>query len=199
MSQASTHPSPCSETIPLTSAQVGMLAFLCSEAAFFATLLIAYITYLGATTSGPMPRESLSLQLAIVNSVALLTSSMTIAMAVRARTRDVRGKGFTLWMILTVILGILFLVGTGYEWYQLINRDGLTISRNLFGTTFFTLIGFHGAHVTVGLATMCLLLVRHHRGRLAANSEAPELLSWYWHLVDSVWVVIVVVVYVLGR
>lgn len=211
-----------------TPAKVGMIAVLCSEAVFFTTLIIAYITYIGATTEGPTPSSSLSLMLAIVNSVFLICSSFTVVFAVRALGRSTdaghlrqplgnRGeiqtpanfdaaahagsphRGYVFWMLVTMALGVAFLCGTAYEWWQLIWGEGLTISRSLFGTTYFTLVGFHATHVTVGLLTMMLLIWRVGRGQVAATSEAPELLSWYWHLVDSVWIVIVLVVYVLGR
>lgn len=177
-----------------STARIGMLTFLCSEAVFFATLLIAYITYKGAIQHGPTPEESLSLPLAILDTVFLLSSSIAIGFAVRAWGRgDV--PRFTRWMLLTILLGILFLCGTAFEWYQLIVNDGLTISRNLFGTTFFTLIGFHAAHVTIGLCVMSVLIWKSRHAGIADDSEAPELVSWYWHLVDTVWVVIVAVVY----
>ena len=88
---------------------------------------------------------------------------------------------------------------TGYEWRELIYEDGLSFSRNVFGTTYFTVLGFHATHVTVGLALMGLFIWRARRGDMPSTSEAPELLSWYWHLVDAVWIVILVVIYILGR
>lgn len=175
-------------------ARIGVLTFLCSEAVFFATLLIAYITYKGAVQHGPTPEESLSLSLAILDSMILLTSSVTIGVAVRAWCRRDVAR-FTQWMLLTIGLGVLFLCGTAFEWYQLIFQDGLTISTNLFGTTFFTLIGFHAIHVTIGLGVMSLLIWKGRHAGISEGSEAPELVSWYWHLVDTVWVVIVLVVY----
>lgn len=177
-----------------TPARIGVLTFLCSEAVFFATLLIAYITYKGAAQHGPSPAESLNLPLAVLDSVFLLTSSITIGIAVRAWGRRNNAQ-FTMWMSLTIGLGVLFLCGTAFEWYQLIFHDGLTINRNLFGTTFFTLIGFHAAHVTIGLCVMGLLIWKARYAGMSESSEAPELVSWYWHLVDTVWIVIVAVVY----
>ena len=123
----------------IAPAHVGMMAFLCSEAAFFSTLLVAYFLYMGESSIGPFPGEVLSLPLAVLNSIFLISSSGTIWFAVRAHTRDQRGA-FAFWMLITIGLAVLFLCGTAYEWYGLIFHDGLTISRNLFGTTFFTLI-----------------------------------------------------------
>ncbi|TWU10856.1 cytochrome c oxidase subunit 3 [Allorhodopirellula heiligendammensis] len=196
VSELSTPQQPCPppDSVTLSATRVGVLTFLCSEAVFFATLLIAYVTYRGATLHGPTPETSLSLPLAILDSVFLLSSSVAIGLAVKAFDRSDVPR-FTRWMLVTIVLGSLFLCGTAYEWYQLIVHDGLTISRNLFGTTFFTLIGFHAAHVTIGLGVMSLLLWKRRRGDLAVDSEAPEMVSWYWHLVDTVWIVIVLVVY----
>ena len=93
-----------------------------------------------------------------------------------------------------------FLAGTGYEWHELIAHHHLTISRNLFGTTFYTLVGFHGAHVTVGVIVMLILLGLALRGAVTAKHHGGvELVSWYWHFVDAVWVVVFTVVYVVGR
>ncbi|QDV85875.1 cytochrome c oxidase subunit 3 [Planctomycetes bacterium TBK1r] len=188
----------CRNETGWTAAKVGMAAFLFSEAVFFTTLLIGYITFLGAEMSGPTPGQSLNLEIAIINSVFLIPSSFTMMLAVRAFGRGKLG-GFTFWMFATIALGIGFLGGTAYEWRELIWVDGLTISRNVFGTTYFTLIGFHATHVTVGMLLMAMLVWRARRGQMSAKSEAPELLSWYWHLVDTVWLAIVLVVYVLGH
>ena len=181
-----------------TAEKVGMIAFLCSEAAFFATLITAYITYIGASSSGPTPSQSLDLRSALIGSVFLVTSSVTILPAVKGFKRDAKGH-FAFWISLTMLLGVLFLGLTAYEWYGLIVQDGLTIRRNLFGSTYFTLIGFHATHVSMGLFVMGLLLTKSRRATIERTSQAPELTSWYWHLVDAVWVVIVLVVYVFGR
>lgn len=186
------------EAAPLGPAQVGMLAFLCSEGAFFATLLVAYITYLGHDLIGPTPKEVLSLPLAIINSVMLLSSSGTIALAAKAHAGE-RSRSAIGWLVMTMLLGCGFLVGTGYEWYGLIVHDGLTISRNLFGSTFFTLIGFHGLHVSLGIVAMGIVAWLLWRRLLPATSQGLELVAWYWHFVDAVWVVILLVVYWLGR
>ncbi|MFI4876845.1 MAG: heme-copper oxidase subunit III [Blastopirellula sp. JB062] len=190
-------PPPVESEFPLSSAQVGMAAFLCSEAAFFSTLVVAYLVYLGEDQTGPTPGESLSLTRAVINSAFLLGSSGTIMLATYARQAKNRG-GFTAWMCVTIALGVMFLVGTAYEWQELIYQDGLTISRNLFGTTFYTLIGFHAFHVTLGAALLITITCLERAGRLRPDSEAPELVSWYWHFVDAVWIVIFGVVYWMG-
>lgn len=184
---------------PLDRVQVGMACFLCSEAAFFGTLFVAYLVYLGQSNSGPTPSEALGLTTALANTFFLLASSATIALAVRALGQD-RRRGFLAWMAATIVLGCLFLAGTAWEWTDLIGNQGLTLRTNLFGTTFFTLVGFHAGHVTTGVLVMLIFVGLAACGGLrAAQARGAEMLGWYWHFVDGVWVVILVTVYVLGR
>src|SRR5262249_46807919 len=160
------------------------------EAALFSTLIVVYLTFLGKDTVGPTPRQALSLLLVIGTTICLLSSSITIHRAEgRLRSGDI--PGFRTWWLVTIILGALFLVGTGYEWLELITRHHLTISRNLFGSTFYTLVGFHGLHVTAGLVALIAVLVF----RPGPNHQAVELTSWYWHFVDVVWISVFAVVY----
>jgi cytochrome c oxidase subunit 3/cytochrome o ubiquinol oxidase subunit 3 len=124
---------------------------------------------------------------------------VTIHLAERA-LRQGSEVGFRLWWTLTIALGVVFLVGTGYEWYDLITRHHLTISRNLFGTTYYTLVGFHAAHVTGGVIIMVIVLSLSLTAGVSAVSRAGvELVAWYWHFVDGVWVVVFTVVYLVGR
>lgn len=180
--------------------QWGTIAFLISEAALFSTLIVVYLTYLGKDTAGPTPRESLSLPLVILTTICLLSSSATIHRAEgRLRAGDV--AGFRAFWAATIGLGALFLLGTGYEWFELITKHQLTISRNLFGSTFYTLVGFHGLHVTAGLVAMLVVLLGLGPSRRdpARGRRGAELVSWYWHFVDGVWIVVFSVVYLFGR
>lgn len=178
--------------------RVGMLAFLLSEAAFFSTLIVTYAYFLGKSSSGPTPAEVLSLPLALGSTACLLASSATIHLADRAHRRGRRG--FLLFWGLTIVLGVLFLAATAHEWHGLIYEHGLTLSRNLFGTTFFTLVGFHALHVTAGVVLMLVILALVATGRLAGgNGLGVELVTWYWHFVDGVWVVVFTLVYLIGR
>ena len=146
---------------------------------------------------GPTP-EVLSLGLVIGTTICLLSSSATIHLAERA-LRQGGEAGFRLWWTATIVLGIVFLAGTAYEWRDLI-AQGLTIQRNLFGTTYYTLVGFHGAHVSVGVIVMLIVLgLALRRQVTAGNPHGVELVSWYWHFVDGVWVVVFTVVYLVGR
>jgi cytochrome c oxidase subunit 3/cytochrome o ubiquinol oxidase subunit 3 len=182
----------------LNSAQWGMVAFLVSEAAFFCTLIVVYLTFLGANQSGPTPAV-LSLPLVIGTTVCLLSSSVTVYLAEESLRSGCR-SAFVRWWSATIALGIAFLAGTAYEWNTLIVRHGLTISRNLFGTTYYTLVGFHAFHVTVGVIVMLILLGLTLSYDVAGrNRVGVELVSWYWHFVDGVWVVVFTVVYLVGR
>lgn len=184
---------------PSHRVQVGMVCFLCSEAAFFGTLIVAYITYLGAGGPGPTPAEALRLPLAVAGTAALVASSFTVHFAHAALVAG-HILSFRRWLLATIVLGALFLVGTAIEWHELIFEHGLTISRNLFGTTYFTLVGFHGLHVTGGLTLLTLMLGLSERGFVSEkHSVGFEVISWYWHFVDSVWIVVFAVVYGFGR
>src|SRR5262245_25316620 len=148
---------PPPRTYTPSPAHVGMLAFLLSEAAFFSTLILTYVVYIGKSETGPYPRDVLSLPLVFLTTACLLSSSGTVHLAERALFRGARGV-FLGWWTATIALGILFLLGTAYEWYGLLTHDPpLTISRNLFGTTYYTLVGFHAAHVTVGVVVMSIM------------------------------------------
>jgi len=192
------HSAPGSPS-PLTPSQWGMLAFLFSEVAFFSTLIVVYISYLHRDRVGPTPAESLSLPLVIGTTICLLSSSFVIHLAERALDRQ-RQRTFCLLWCGTIVLGIAFLLGTAYEWRELIERHGLTIGRNLFGTTFYTLVGFHGLHVTVGVIVMLVVLGLALRRRVTRDNQiGVQLVSWYWHFVDAVWVAVFTVVYLVGR
>ena len=184
--------------LSLTSYEWGMLGFLVSEAAFFCTLIVVYLAFLGAVQSGPTP-AILSLPLVIAMTACLLSSSVTVHLAERSLRFGAR-SAFARWWLATILLGIAFLTGTGFEWRDLISNYGLTISRNLFGTTYCTLVGFHAVHVTVGVIVMLIMLKFALNSRAtAAKSFGVELVSWYWHFVDGVWIVVFTVVYLVGR
>ena len=176
---------------------VGMACLILAEAAIFIIFVVAYLFYVGKSLSGPTPRDVL--ELPIFTSICLLSSSATVHFAVTSLHKGARSL-CTLWLAATVLLGGIFLAGTGMEWYQLIYHDGLTIRTNLFGTTFYSLVGLHATHVIVGLVMLTLALVFSLRGQLESkHTERLEILSLYWHFVDAVWVVVFLVVYVFGR
>jgi cytochrome c oxidase subunit 3/cytochrome o ubiquinol oxidase subunit 3 len=193
-------PPPVSPEKRLSPGQWGMLSFLCSEVAVFGTLIVAYIIFIGRDSEpggmgGPKPIDVLSLTLVWGTTACLLASSLTIHLADRALAQGNRSTFVPLFAA-TIVLGVLFLLGTAHEWNDLINYYRLTISRNLFGTTFYTLVGFHALHVTVGVIVMIIVLAMSRR--LAEKCHATvQLVSWYWHFVDGVWIVVFTVVYLL--
>lgn len=176
---------------------VGMICLIIAESAIFVIFVVAYLYYIGKSLSGPTPQQVL--ELPIFNSVCLLSSSLTIHWAVAALRKD-KIRNFNVWLAATILLGGIFLFGTGQEWYHLIYVDGLTIRTNLFGTTFYSLVGLHATHVVVGLAMLLLSLILSLGGHVSEkHAERMEVLSLYWHFVDAVWIVVFTVVYVLGR
>ena len=161
MTQATTTmPLPPGEPVHLPKGKVGMACLIISESCFFLTFIIAYLFYIGKDVSqgigGPTPQETLGLGLVIVNSVFLLSSSIWVVMAVRSLRNGHHGR-FLLWMLLTIICGLEFIAGTAYEWYGLIANDGLWIDTNLYGTTFFSLVGFHLLHVCIGVTGLSII------------------------------------------
>jgi len=176
---------------------VGMFSLIAAEAAIFTIFVVAYIFYIGKSLSGPTPKDVL--ELPILGTVCLLSSSATIHLAVRA-LRNSKVARFGLWWFATVALGSIFLIGTGREWYHLIFDEGLTVSTNLFGTTYYSLVGLHAFHVAVGLIVLTLGLIFALLGKVKPeHSERAEVFSLYWHFVDVVWLVVFTVVYVIGR
>ena len=176
---------------------VGMACLIIAESATFTIFVVAYLFYVGKSLSGPMPRDVL--EVPIFFTIALLSSSLTIHLAGKALERGARGAFLGAWL-LTIVLGALFLYGTGWEWHRLIDEHGLTISTNLFGTTYYSLVGLHAFHVVVGLALMVIVALFAIAGRVGReHSVRVGTLSLYWHFVDVVWVVVFTVVYVIGR
>jgi cytochrome c oxidase subunit 3/cytochrome o ubiquinol oxidase subunit 3 len=176
---------------------VGMYCLIAAETAIFTIFVIAYLFYIGKSVTGPQPREVLHLPIFLTG--CLLSSSLTIHLAARSLRRG-RIVSFGLWWFVTIALGSIFLLGTLREWHRLIYDDGLTIQTNLFGTTYYSLVGLHAFHVTVGLLALTTVLVFTVRGDVGKQyAGRTEVLSMYWHFVDVVWVVVFTVVYIVGR
>lgn len=176
---------------------VGMVCLIIAESGIFVIFVVAYIFYLGKSLSGPTPKDVLSLP--ILATVCLLSSSFTVHQGVVALRRG-QDRSATLWVGLTALLGITFLSFTAYEWFDLIAHKGLTLRTNLFGTTFYSLVGLHATHVVVGLFMLLLVTWLGLTHKLKpSHADRLDVLSLYWHFVDGVWVVVFLVVYVLGR
>lgn len=181
-------------TLP-SRGHVGMACLILTECAFFSIFIVAHLFYLGKSLVGPYAADVLSLP--VVGTIFLLSSSITITMAIRA-LRQGHQAAFNAFWLVTIIFGLIFLIGTGFEWYGLIYDDGLTIRTNLLGTTFYSLVGFHAAHVTIGLIMLTGVLIFSFAGFIhAGEAERVDVLSWYWHFVDAVWIVVLTVVYLI--
>ena len=176
--------------------RVGMLSLIIGESAIFTIFVVAYIYYIGRSAYGPTPRI---LDVPYFNTVCLLSSSLTIWFAEHAVERG-KIRTFGLLWAATLLLGAVFLVGTAVEWSRLIAVEGLTIRTNLFGTTFYSLVGLHATHVVVGLVGLSIVMVITLFGRIEQrHAERIQVLALYWHFVDAVWVVVFTVVYIVGR
>jgi cytochrome c oxidase subunit 3/cytochrome o ubiquinol oxidase subunit 3 len=176
---------------------VGMACLILAESAIFVIFVVAYIFYIGKSLTGPTPAQVL--ELPIFGTICLLSSSITVHYAVSA-LRKFNLRSCSMWLAGTVLLGTIFLLTTAREWYHLIRYDGLTLQTNLFGTTYYSLVGLHATHVVIGLIMLSIALVLSLRGHVKEeHAEKLEVLSIYWHFVDAVWVVVFLVVYVLGR
>jgi cytochrome c oxidase subunit III len=177
--------------------KIGVISLIATETALFTIFAVAYLFYIGKSLTGPYPAQVL--ELPILATICLLSSSATIMLAERAFRREAKGS-FRVWWLITIALALFFLYSTALEWRRLIYQHNLTISTNLFGTSFYSLVGLHATHVVVGLILLNLVFWLSLRGLVTRNySEHIEMISWYWHFVDGVWVVVFTVVYIIGR
>jgi cytochrome c oxidase subunit 3/cytochrome o ubiquinol oxidase subunit 3 len=197
---SSTSSAPSSIELPWvlpSRGHVGMLSLIAAELAIFTIFVVAYLFYIGKSLTGPTPKDVL--ELPIFSSICLLSSSLTIHAAVSA-LRNGRVRAFGMWWFVTMVLGLIFLAETGREWHHLIFEKGLTISTNLFGTTYYSLVGLHAFHVIVGLIGIAIAMILTLLGKVKEeHSERADVFSLYWHFVDVVWIVVFTVVYIIGR
>jgi heme/copper-type cytochrome/quinol oxidase subunit 3 len=180
----------------LPNIKLGMWIFLASECLLFGALITTYVLYRGASIKGPYPKDVFDIPYTSVSSFVLLASSLTMVLALAAIQRGDQGK-LRVWLLATAMLGMTFVGGQVYE-FTTFYHEGLSLSTNLFGTTFFVLTGFHGVHVTVGILMLLSLASLSFSGRLPQErSMTVELVGLYWHFVDIVWIVIFTVVYLI--
>ena len=199
MGQAGGHPAavqtPHTAT-GLDNRKLGMWAFLGSECLFFGALISSYLLYRGRSIVGPYPEDVYDIPYTSVSSFVLLMSSLTMVLALNAIQRGDHRK-LRAWLLATALLGITFVGGQVFE-FTVFVKEGLTISRNLFGSSFFVLTGFHGAHVTVGILMLLTLFGQSLSGHLPTERALRvELIGLYWHFVDIVWIVIFTIVYLI--
>jgi heme/copper-type cytochrome/quinol oxidase subunit 3 len=180
----------------LDSRKLLMWAFLASDCMFFGTLIATYMVYKNRSLDGPLPRETFDVPYTSVSAFVLLLSSLTMVLALAAIQRG-EERRMRVWLSATALLGCVFLGGQFYE-FSSFYKDGLSLSRNLFGSTFFTLTGFHGTHVAIGVFWLGSLVTHSFRGRLhQEHSLLVEIAGLYWHFVDIVWILIFTLVYLI--
>jgi cytochrome c oxidase subunit III len=182
---------------PPSRGRVGMLCLIVAESAIFAIFVAAYAFYVGKSLSGPTPRQILTVP--VFTTICLLSSSFTIHLSISALRRG-KTRAFAAFWFATLALGGIFLIGTGHEWHALIYHKDFTIQTNLFGTTYYSLVGLHASHVIIGLIALTVVMIFASFGKVKPeHSERCDVLSLYWHFVDAVWVVVFTVVYIVGR
>jgi heme/copper-type cytochrome/quinol oxidase subunit 3 len=173
-----------------------MWLFLASDCLFFGSFIAAYLLYRDRNIVGPYQEDLYDIPFTSISSFVLLMSSLTMVLALSAIQKgDLRAM--RIWLVATALLGISFLAGQAFEFTEFYN-EGLSLDRNLFGTTFFALTGFHGAHVAVGVLILLSLVDASVRGKLTEKDTlAVEIGGLYWHFVDIVWIVIFTLVYLI--
>jgi cytochrome c oxidase subunit 3/cytochrome o ubiquinol oxidase subunit 3 len=176
---------------------VGIIFLIITESSLFAIFVAAYLIYIGKSLTGPYPKDVL--EVPIVSTICLLSSSLTVYFAEHALEHG-KLRLFKIWWLITIALGLEFITATGIEWKKLITEDHLTIATNLFGSTFYSLVGLHASHVIVGLCFLLLVFFVTLFGfPIETQLRRVKFLSWYWHFVDAVWVIVFTVVYIIGR
>jgi heme/copper-type cytochrome/quinol oxidase subunit 3 len=184
-------------TTGLNHRKMLMWIFLGSDCLFFAALIATYMVYRGQSLVGPYPNDIIDIPLTTISTFVLLMSSFAMVQALAATTANDQ-RGIKIWLLATALLGAVFIGFQIYE-FNAFKNEGLTLGGNLFGATFFTLTGFHGAHVTLGIIWLLSLYFLSWKGRLGpATALDVELAGLYWHFVDIVWIVIFTLLYLIG-
>lgn len=186
---------------PESWGKLGMWIFLAGDAMTFGALLAGYGALRAGSVDWPVPQHVLGIPLTGFMTFLLICSSVTMVKGLSA-IKHGNVKGLTKYLLLTILGGLIFLGLQAYEWTHLI-REGLTLSNNpfgnyLFGTTFFTITGFHGAHVTGGVIYLSIIVVNGLRGKYSPqNHNGVEIAGLYWHFVDLVWILVFTFVYLI--
>jgi len=187
---------PHATSTGLSNNKLAMWLFLGSECLLFGGLISTYMLYRGRHEGGPGPDQIFDIPLTSISSFILLMSSLTMVLAVNsAKRKDDRNTN--LWLVVTALLGALFVGGQVYE-FTAFYQEGLGFTTSLFGSSFYTLTGFHGVHVTLGIIMLLALVAIINRDRITGDkAEVVELVGLYWHFVDVVWVIIFTLVYLI--
>ncbi len=187
---------PHATTTGVTNTKLAMWLFLSSDCLFFGAFISAYLLYRGQDDIEPRPEDVYNIPFTSATSFILLMSSLTMVLALAAIQRG-DYRRLRVWLLATALFGSTFIAGQVYEFTEFY-REGLKLDTNLFGSTFFVLTGFHGAHVTVGIIWLLSLWGLAAQNRLVqADSEKIEIAGLYWHFVDVVWIVIFTLVYLI--
>jgi heme/copper-type cytochrome/quinol oxidase subunit 3 len=178
----------------LSNEKLGMWVFLASECLLFGGLISTYLLLHKRSVSGPRPDDVFDIPFTSVSSFVLLMSSLTMVLAVSALGRGDHRRN-RIWLGATALLGATFIAGQVYEFTTFVH-EGLGFTTNIFGSAFYTLTGFHGVHVTVGIIMLLSLVGMSLRGNLGTQkAETVEIIGLYWHFVDIVWIIIFTVIY----
>jgi cytochrome c oxidase subunit 3/cytochrome o ubiquinol oxidase subunit 3 len=187
---------PHATTTGVTNTKLAMWLFLSSDCLFFGAFISAYLLYRGQGDNPPRPEDVYNIPFTSATSFILLMSSLTMVLALAAIQRG-DYRRLRVWLLATALFGSTFIAGQVYEFTEFY-REGLKLDTNLFGSTFFVLTGFHGAHVTVGIIWLLSLWGLAAQNRLhQADSEKIEIAGLYWHFVDVVWIVIFTLIYLI--
>lgn len=178
----------------LSTQKFAVWLFLASEIMFFAGLIVAYVAIRYSAPDWPVVSEILNVPLVALNTFILIVSSVTMVLAFDNAERD--DRRFRYLLLATAVLGIIFLGIQAVEWAELLN-EGIQPSNSLFGATFFTLTGFHGAHVSGGVIWVLWVTWKAFRGGYAENPLGVELVGLYWHFVDLVWIILFTIIYLI--
>jgi heme/copper-type cytochrome/quinol oxidase subunit 3 len=179
----------------ISNNKLGMWMFLGSECLLFGALISTYMLYRGRPGEGPTPEQIYDIPFTSVSSFVLLMSSLTMVLAVAAFGRNDIRRG-RLWLVTTALLGATFVGGQVYEFTAFYN-EGLGYTTSLFGSSFYTLTGFHGAHVSIGIMMLMATAIMAGRSPEKVSAEGVEIIGLYWHFVDIVWIVIFTLVYLI--
>jgi cytochrome c oxidase subunit 3 len=191
------HGAPPQGGVGVYTQKVGMWVFLVSEVMFFTALIGSYIILRwGTGAEWPEPRTVLAIPVTALNTFILICSSVSMVKAYAAATKDDQA-GLKKWLLLTVLGGATFVSVQAYEYHHLVEK-GFLPGSGLFGTTFYTMTGFHGFHVTCGVISMIWVTIRAFRGKYAGgNYRGVETIGLYWHFVDLVWIILFTIVYLI--
>ncbi|SUZ61374.1 uncharacterized protein METZ01_LOCUS14228 [marine metagenome] len=184
-------------TTGLNHRKLLMWVFLGSDCLFFGSLIATYMVYRGQSLVGPYPVDIINVPVTTISTFVLLMSSFAMVQALAATNADNK-KAIVYWLLATAALGSVF-IGFQVVEFNTFKNEGLTLGGNLFGASFFTLTGFHGAHVTLGIIWLLAMAILAAKGRVGSKTALDiELLGLYWHFVDIVWIVIFTLLYLIG-